>query len=308
MSASRTPRPLAQRALRLLFALAEVVAPGLGSRWAHRLWFTTPPRPRRDPLPEAGEPFVINWRAGAIRGHAWGSGPVVYLVHGWGGRGSQLTGFVEPLVALGHSVVMFDSPSHGDSDDGPSGRRTHAVEFGQALDEVFIRFGPAETVIAHSLGALGTMLALRYGWLSTNRLVLLAPMVAVSEAVDRLQDLLGFGERTRERLDPRVAGFVGLPVADLDAKLLARQLPPIPTLVVHDRNDRQLPYAEAVELVMSLPDVRLVSTEGLGHRRILHDRAVITAVTEFVQRPRLSPVAPRTRHSPPVSRQPSGVR
>src|SRR2546427_4662875 len=28
----------------------------------------------------------------------WGHGPVVLLVHGWGGRGAQLARFVEPLV------------------------------------------------------------------------------------------------------------------------------------------------------------------------------------------------------------------
>lgn len=307
MSASRTPHSFAQWGLRAVFAAADVVAPRLGSRLAHRLWFTAPPRPPRDPLPDGGQPFTIAWQGRTIRGTVWGCGPVVYLVHGWGGRGSQLAGFVEPLVALGHSVVMFDAPGHGDSDDGPSGRRTHAVEFGQVLDEVFTRFGPAETVIAHSLGALGTMLALRHGWLSTNRLVLLAPLVGVPEALNRLQHLLGFGERTRGHLDRRVAEFVGLPAADLDVKALARQLGSIPTMVVHDRNDRQLPYAEAVELVMSLPDVRLVSTEGLGHRRILRDSWVINEVLTFAQR-RVSPVATRTRHSPPVSRQPSGVR
>ncbi len=291
-----------------MFAVADVVAPALGSRLAHRLWFTAPSRPQRDALPKAGEAFAVTWRGREIRGHVWGSGPVVYLVHGWGGQGSQLSGFVEPLLALGYSVVSFDAPGHGDSDDGPSGRRTHVVEFGPALDEVFTRFGPAEVVIAHSLGALGTMLALRYGWLSTNRLVLLSPMVGVRESLDRLQHLLGFGARTRNHLDRRVAEFVGLPVPELDLKTQARALDPVPTLVVHDRDDRQLPYAEAVELVMSLPDVRLVSTQGLGHRRLLRDPRVITEVLEFVQRPRVSPVATRTLHSPPVSRRPSAVR
>ena len=98
-------------------------------------------RPRR--LPEGGEPFEVESLGAAVRGHVWGAGPVVYLVHGWGGRGSQLASFVEPLLAGGFRVVMFDAPAHGDSDPGPAGPgRTHGVEFGKALDAVFARYGP----------------------------------------------------------------------------------------------------------------------------------------------------------------------
>ena len=96
----------------------------------------------------------------------WGSGPVAYLVHGWGGNGSQLAAFVRPLLAEGFRVVLFDAPAHGDSEPGPAGPgRTHGVEFGKALDAVFAKFGPAEAVIAHSLGAISTYLTLRFGWL-----------------------------------------------------------------------------------------------------------------------------------------------
>ncbi len=35
-------------------------------------------------------------------------------------------------------------------------------------------------------------------------------------------------------------------------------------------------------LVASLPDARLVTTDGLGHRRILKDRAVVREVAAFV--------------------------
>ena len=59
-------------------------------------------------------------------------------------------------------------------------------------------------------------------------------------------------------------------MAEFDATFQASQVDPVPTLVVHDRGDRQTPYADAVRLVASLPDARLVTTDGLGHRRILH--------------------------------------
>jgi len=208
---------------------------------------------------------------------------VVYLVHGWGGDGAQLGAFVEPLLAEGYRVVMFDAPAHGTSDPGPSGPgRTHGVEMGKALDAVFARFGPAEAVIAHSLGTVSTYLALRFGWLSTQRLVLVAPMVAAAPLFDQFQRALGFGARTRRAFDRRVDALVGIPFGEFDARIQAAHVDPAPTLVVHDRGDRQTPYAETLSLVASLPDARLVTTDDLGHRRILKDPAVVREVVAFV--------------------------
>jgi len=269
--------------LRFFYRSADVVAPRLAGRLARDLWFTLPPRLAGTPLPPGAEPFSVAVRGAQVRGHVFGEGPVVYLVHGWGGLGSQLAAFVEPLVATGHRVVLFDAPSHGDSDPGAAGpRRTHGVELGQALDAVFARFGPAEAVVAHSLGAVSTYLALRFGWLGTERLVLIAPMVDAESLFDQFQAALGFGSRTRRAFDRQVDDFVGIPVAEFDAIVQSSHVDPVPTLVVHDRRDRQTPYADAERLVDALPEARLVTTEGLGHRRILRDSAVVAEVVEFV--------------------------
>ncbi len=270
-------------ALRTFFRSADLLAPRVAGRRARDLWFTVPPAMEATPLPAGAEPFTVTAQGARVRGHVFGDGPTVYLVHGWGGRASQLAAFVEPLVATGHRVVLFDAPAHGDSDPGPAGpRRTHGVEFARALDAVFARFGPAEAVVAHSLGAVATYLSLRFGWLGTARLVLLAPMVEAESLFDQFQAALGFGRRTRRAFDREVDAFVGIPVAEFDAVHQASHVDPVPTLVVHDRGDRQTPYADAERLADALPDARLVTTDGLGHRRILRDPAVIARVVEFV--------------------------
>ena len=269
---------------RLTFSLADLVLPSVAGRLATDLWFTVPRGIEATALPAGGRPFEVESQGATVRGHVWGSGPVVYLVHGWGGHGSQLAAYVGPLLAHGYRVVLFDGPSHGESDPGPSGpRHSHGVELGKALDAVFARFGPAEAVVAHSLGAISTYLTLRFGWLSTRRLVLLAPMVVAEPLFDQFQQALGFGSRTRRAFDRRLDEFVGVPMVEFDAIHQAAHVDPVPTLVVHDRGDRQTPYADAVRLVEALPDARLVTTEGLGHRRILKDPAVVRTVTAFLQ-------------------------
>ena len=270
-------------ARRALFRTADLVVPGVAGRIARDLWFAVPPLLAPTSLPAGGEAFEVESLGATVRGRMWGTGPAVYLVHGWGGRGSQLASYVEPLVAEGFRVVMFDAPAHGDSDPGPAGAgRSHGVEFGRALDAVFAKFGPAEAVIAHSLGTISTYLTLRYGWLSTRRLVLLAPMVSAEPLFDQFQRALGFGASTRRAFDRLVDEFVGIPVSEFDAVYQAAHVDPVPTLVVHDRGDRQTTYADAVRLVGSLPVARLVTTDGLGHRRILKDAAVVREVLTFL--------------------------
>lgn len=273
-------------ALGAFFRAGEHLAPGPAGKVARNLWFSAPPRMKEIELPEGGEAFEVESQGGLVRGHVWGDGPVVYLMHGWGGRGAQFEALVEPLVAAGHRVVMFDAPSHGDSDAGPAGpRRTHGLEFARALDDVFKEFGPAEAVVAHSLGTIATYLTLRFGWLGTKRLVFIAPMVESASLFDQFQGALGFGARTRRAFDRAVDEFVGIQVAEFDARVQATHSEPLPTLVVADQSDWQTPYDDAVDFARSI-DAELVTTEGLGHRRILRDAHVVRAVVDYVSQDR----------------------
>ncbi len=269
-------------ASRAFFRYGEHVVPGRAGRLARDLWFSAPPRMTDLPVPAGGESFEVLAEGHAVRGMVWGEGPVVYLMHGWGGRGSQFGALVEPLVEAGRRVVMFDAPNHGESEHGPSGARTsNGMEFAKALDAVFCEHGPAEAVVAHSMGTISTYLALRFGWLGTERLVFVAPMVEFSSLLEQFRQALGFGPRTRRALDREVDEFVGLAVRDFDARVQAAQVEPRPTLVITDRGDRQTPYADVVDFAQSI-EAPLITTEGLGHRKVLRDPEVVRTVVEFV--------------------------
>ena len=274
--------------LATVFTVAERLSPRLGGRLAERLWFTLPPGPRRHHDPAGGTPFVVRSGGVDVRGISWGTGPVVYLVHGWGGRGHQLASFVEPLVRTGHQVVAFDAPSHGDSAPGPSGPgRSTAVELGQALDAVAAKFGPARALLAHSLGSMAGLLARHHGWLGVDRLVLVAPIVDIESVLDVFTTPLRIGPRTREDLGRRIATRTGMSLADFTADRL--MVDPVPTLVLHDRTDRQAPYAASAALAAERDEVSLLSTTGLGHQRILRDPAVVAAaVAHIVDEPEVA--------------------
>lgn len=263
--------------------VAEWLAPGQAARWVADQWFRLPPGPRPVELPAGGTPFAVEWDHGVVRGTAWGAGPVVYLVHGWGGRGDQFSALIEPLVASGHEVVLFDAPSHGASDPGSFGRTsTTGLEFALALDAVFTRFGRAHAVVAHSMGALATLLALRFGRLGTDRLVLVAPMSGYASTMDGFQAILGFGPRIRRRVDARVWERVGIAPDQFELASLWNGLEQsVPALVVHDLEDPQTSYKESRQAA-DAAGAEFVGTTGLGHNRILRAPAVVARVVDFL--------------------------
>jgi pimeloyl-ACP methyl ester carboxylesterase len=69
-----------------------------------------------------------------------------------------------------------------------------------------------------------------------------------------------------------------------------------PLLVIHDRDDAEVPWTDGADLVDAWPGARLLLTRGLGHRRILHDAVVVQATASFA-------AIGRTR--PPIADRPT---
>jgi len=56
----------------------------------------------------------------------------------------------------------------------------------------------------------------------------------------------------------------------------------IPTLVIHDTDDKEVPVSCASEIRQNLKNGSLLITHNLGHQRILKDNAVQNRIIEFL--------------------------
>jgi pimeloyl-ACP methyl ester carboxylesterase len=277
---STTGRTIPARTLetewkRIQFLLGASVSPSLGERTAARLFLT----PERRARPESENALLARARAFRVHGLAawrWGSGPPVLLVHGWEGRGAQLGAFVAPLVEHGFSVVAFDAPAHGAS----PGLRANVHDFADAVAAVSDRVGSPHAIIAHSFGAIGTLLAVR-GGVTPERLVLVAPSSPL-ERLTAFQNVLDVPDDVLHGMRRRVERRVGASFEDVEGPNLVKSLT-IPGLVVHDAQDREAPWRISDEVVRAWPGSSLLTTQGLGHRRILKDAAVVERVASFVE-------------------------
>jgi pimeloyl-ACP methyl ester carboxylesterase len=238
------------------------------------------------------ETLQLEGPSGTIVARRWGAaGPLVLLVHGWNGRGTQLGEFVAPLVASGHQVVAFDAPGHGES----SGSRSSMIEFANAFDAVLDAmrpfFQPLRGVIAHSMGGPAVTFALSrarargralHEAAQEPRLVFIAPPTDVRDFVDTVSSQLGLLPVTQARLEGLLERRIGMRLDELHAVKLAQHMRQ-PLLVVHDQSDRAVPFASGQSLASAWPGSMLHATHGLGHSRILRDSAVISAATDFIR-------------------------
>ena len=264
--------------LRAGFRVLEVVAPRAAGARAFALWCTLPDNAgrRKDFRPGPGDVVrVPAARGGEVVAEIWGDGPTVYLVHGWGGWRGQLGAFVQPLVDAGYRVVGIDAPGHGDADPSVLGTgKGTLIEVVEALEVVGAHLGEAAGVIAHSMGTTATAMAVRSS-VSAASLVLIAPNHDFDDITRDFARVLGLSERTRTLLHDAVEDFVRRPISDFDLQPLGSDGGLPPTLLLHDRLDKETPYDVSVGLAASWPTATLVTTEGLGHQRILADAGTV---------------------------------
>jgi pimeloyl-ACP methyl ester carboxylesterase len=212
-----------------------------------------------------------------LSGHAWGEGPAVFLIHGWGGNAGQLTAFVDPLIAAGFRAVAVDMPAHGDS----GGERSSLVHFEAALQRAFALFGPVRGVIAHSFGAASTTFALSRG-LHAQRAVFFASPARFDSFWTRFREALDIPDRVWRRMIRQAESWLDVRFDEITASQLAQQMT-APLLIFHDPRDREVAFEEGQELQAAWPGALLRRAEGLGHRRILTDSMCVARAVAFIE-------------------------
>ncbi|MBA2960603.1 MULTISPECIES: alpha/beta fold hydrolase [Ramlibacter] len=274
------------RWLRLALAATQRLWPALAVRVALRI-FGTPLPPRwlqrrsgwdrgwqHERWPFEDGTLTLYTRPGAA------AGPLVLLVHGWGGEAGQMLPLADALAAAGLQPVLLDLPAHGRS----AGTRSNLPQFARAIGYATARLraqGQAlHALVAHSLGANAAALATSRDGIARH-LVLLAPPASPRDYTGLFAHVFGLSEATRAALQARIEAREGALMADFEPPAVGPRIG-APSLVVHDRGDRINPFAHGEAFAAHIAGARLLATSGLGHRKVLHDAAVLQAVAAFL--------------------------
>jgi pimeloyl-ACP methyl ester carboxylesterase len=202
----------------------------------------------------------------------------ILLVHGWSGRGTQLCKIADEMIKLGYATVSFDAPAHGKS----PGNSTIMVDFIASIIEIDKQFGPFEIAIGHSLGGMSVMNAIKEG-LIVKKAVIIGSGDIVQDITDDFIKKLELKPEMSKLLCNHFEKQYGGIMDDYSAYKAAEKTL-IPTLVIHDENDPEVPVKAGINIHKHLKNGELMLTKRLGHRKILADHQVIEKIANFIEK------------------------
>jgi pimeloyl-ACP methyl ester carboxylesterase len=250
--------------------------------------FVTPPKHKRvsaasrarSALAEHARSFDLIVRDGSlsVAASTIGEGPVAMLVHGWGGTATDMVPLAGAFARAGYRAVVFDMPGHGRS----PGRESSLVEFLRAMRAVATALGEPDVVVGHSFGGAAAVFGVTELGLPVRGAVLISPAPGPAYYVDRFARTVGLPPDRAGGMVRRVVEKVGRSVESLDAVAAARAAT-VPALILHDPDDREVPWKYAAALADAWPGSRLVPAPSLGHKRILRAPETVAAAVDFAR-------------------------
>jgi pimeloyl-ACP methyl ester carboxylesterase len=205
-----------------------------------------------------------------------GKGPKVLLLHGWSGRGTQLFAFADELRKSNAEVVTFDMPAHGQS----LGNKTNIVELVACIKEVHTKYGPFDHAIAHSMGSMALLRALRDGILMKS-VAIIGSGDKIRNVFYRFSEQLQFSDKVTEQMIQTVEKKFGMNLESYSSSMSLEHLE-MPLLIVHDKDDKETPFTYSKDLHKIANNSELLLTSGLGHHRILRDSKTVQHIVQFI--------------------------
>ena len=267
-----------KKVIPILFNALSGIFPSLAARVAIELFLTPGTAKRRleeyELLKTAEE---LQFSSGCI-GHSWGKGPVVFLCHGWGSRGTRFFNLIPQIVAQGYKVVVWDAPAHGFS----PGRKTNLPKIAELLadDLKNSKFEPV-AFVGHSMGGVILGVMQKYHRKLPNKVVIVASPTRINKVFERFFAMLKLSPKAQQIFTTTVAIKSGYTFDDLS--LVNCDLgKTTQALVFHDTDDSEVPYSDFLALRELWDKSIFETTEDLGHRRILDDQSVINKIITYL--------------------------
>ena len=288
------------KVIRGVFGAAEHVAPRLSGRAAFELFCRTPSvKALSDGEKRAVDRAAgfmaearhhrLKTKAGCVMVHEFRPEPgrasagTVLVIHGWRSRTEYMRALIEGFRSAGYRVASLDLPGHGQS----LGRRLNMVNAVEAARVAADWFGPFKAIVGHSFGGAVAANAIAGSIkgiqpVAAERLVLVAAPSSLPAIFADFSRMLNVGPRSQVSMANQVKRLSGRPLNEFTGD---RQLAeaPVPTLVIHAPDDREVPADHAKRYAGAGSHVRLHWADGLGHRRILADKGVVERAVAFVR-------------------------
>lgn len=208
--------------------------------------------------------------------HNGNSDKKVLLIHGWSGRGTQLFKIADLLLENGYSTISFDAPAHGHS----SGTETMMNEFVTCIKVLSEKYGPFEFGIGHSLGGMALLNAIKLT-VPFQKAICIGSGNSIFDIMKDFIEKLEMKPVIAQMMKTYYDKKFGVDLEEFSSYQVAKNVE-IPTLLIHDTDDEDVPIQCAYKIIENLKNGELMITNGLGHRKVLGDAQVLEKILNFI--------------------------
>jgi pimeloyl-ACP methyl ester carboxylesterase len=220
----------------------------------------------------------------AIQGYKWGHGvKKILFLHGWQSHSFRWRRYIHSLPLNQYSFYAFDAPGHGASE----GDMLHLEMYSKLSQSFILKYGPFDTVVAHSMGGLCILYTLfRDSSLQVGRLILMGSPSSGLDFLNFYQKLLNLSQKaidlTRDYIKNQFDNDIAFYTADRFVQKISNQ-----GLIIHDLDDYDAPYNCAESLHHNWPNSTLITTKGFGHN--LQSPKIVELVRSYIENENFTP-------------------
>jgi len=251
--------------------------PWLTSRFARKHLVKPGRRPQKFNSPEGLVEIDIPTRFGRVHCYQLGAGPVVLMMHGWSGASEQYFRLMEYVASQGYTALAFDQIAHGKSE----GQTTNLPTFVRSLEDILDHLNKVDQkpvmIIAHSMAGI-TAANLFHG---EEPILMIAPAFGFKQQMmDRIHSA-GIHPVIMQRLIQDLEAEFDLKIDKLEPDQHLGKFGS-KLIIVHDVEDRFNLHDGSRLAVAKYPDVELITTQGMGHSRIINSNEVKEAIRKLL--------------------------
>ena len=273
------------RVIRGYIGFLSVVSPAVAAKKAFELFQKVrikSIRNREKDFFDQSDLFIVPFAKEDLNCYRLGDpdGDLVILVHGWESNAGSMSQIAFSLAEKGKHVVAFDLPGHA----AYNRDSTNLLECRMAMRAVIEHINPSSpfSVVSHSFGSAVTAFTISEMDYAVNQLIFLTGPNKVENIFREFQQMINLGNRAYDKMVDITEKILGESIKNVSIQYNLNRAKFDRLTLIHDRNDKILPYQNSAEIHEAVQHSELIPFENIGHYRMLWNKEVITKVTNLL--------------------------
>jgi esterase/lipase len=228
-------------------------------------------------LNKADEKFTIVYAERKVQAYRWGNGEKkILLLHGWQSHTYWWRYVINRLPKEEFTIFSLDAPGHGLSE----GDFLNLPHYSGLIEKFIQEQKSLHAILTHSFGGFAAVYTLHKApQLQVFKLVVMASPGDVQFFFNYYNRMLKLSQKTTTAITNYFIQFIGHPPAYFQMREFAKTLTQT-GLIIHDTDDKEAPYKNALAINTTWKNSTLITTTGLGHN--LKSKDLVEEVAKFI--------------------------